>query len=725
MLSLFGYLEPLKQLCLSIEQRYNRHKWSEIDGAPFIPKLRSLTRHAVIGGHLHILEWVHQRYFPHLNEVFYALATETIQYDRVGIAQFFGQHPEFRAFNNFPTTKNYETIRYRTSESMIHTLIKLFGITLPFKNDPDHIPDAMINHLNLDADGCLRLLRLFSVWSCGNLNMIKYLHVNGLPFHESTIYEAAYNGHLDVIKYLLENKSDTYICEYAMDNAARNGHLDTVRYLHEQRTEGCSGQAIVGAAENGHLDVIRFILENRTEVMDHKTAFESAAVEGHLSVVEYLHHFDSSVDCTNKALTYPATDGHAHIVQFICERFPSLRIGAHNLMNVSSRKVLEVLDRLMPSQIWEDDRIYNRDGDTLMNRIEYIIDNKSTEYIARCLNDKVFGKSMLLDQSKLFFKLIKHMVNLSFTLATVLPACLTMAPFCEHKDILENIYESCTQDGMGVPFLCPQVGDDDAEYVVLDALEFIHHKGGLQSPATIQHGILMGAIRFGRFDIVKFIMDTVGYRPSTHDLAVALFDRAISHGHVDILQFLLDKIGVDGQLPESRAYYAVCVDQAIVNGHLEMVRFISCERFKHLISMTAQSSFNEYLNEVLTKSASPDTPRFVEYMRSNHAVKVQESLDPYKIGHRDFVLDLDTIISINEAGGAYPIYPDTAYELDVLVGILLKQRFREVFANLPMAEIVLCHKKGVPFIQRVFFHNDLDHFRDFPLSLILLSKYLF
>ncbi|GAM20436.1 hypothetical protein SAMD00019534_036110 [Acytostelium subglobosum LB1] len=379
MLARFGYFEQLKQLCLSIEQRYNRHKWSEIDGAPFIPNLRSLTRHAVIGGHLHILEWVHQRYFQHLNEVFYELATEIIQYDRVDIAQFFAQHPEFRAFNNFPTTKNSNPTNYRTSEAMIHTLIKVFGIILPFKNDLDHIPDAMINHLNIDADGCLRLLRLFSVWSCGNLDMIKYLHANGLPFHESTIDDAAHLGHLDVIQYLLENKSDIVITHRAMDNAARNGHLNIVRYLHEHRSEGCTSRAMNGAAEQGHLEVVRFLHQNRTEDLDLSTAFGRAVVEGHLSVVEYLHHIDPSVGDTDEALMNAAIQGHAQIVQFICERYPSLRISNAYLMSVRSHQVLEVLDRLMPSQIWEDDNIYNEVDVSHMNMIEYIIDNKSTE----------------------------------------------------------------------------------------------------------------------------------------------------------------------------------------------------------------------------------------------------------------------------------------------------------------------------------------------------------
>ncbi|GAM20434.1 hypothetical protein SAMD00019534_036090 [Acytostelium subglobosum LB1] len=537
--------------------------------------------------------------------------------------------------------------------------------------------------------------------------MIKYLHANGLPFHESTISEAAGSDHLDVIQYLLENKSDTYITGSAMDYAATNGHLNIVLYLHEQRTEGCSSWAMKGAAENGHLDVVRFLHENRTEDLDHSTAFESAAVKGQLSVIQYLHHIDPKIVCRYNALIQPAIEGQTQIVQFICERYPSLRITTFDLMSVRSHQVLEVLDRLMSSQIWEVDRIYNRFQE--LHVIEYIIDHKTPEYIARCLNDRVLGKSMLLDQSKLFFKLIKHIVNPS-TFTAVLLGCTNLIPYCKHNDILEYIYQSCTQDGIGVPFLCPEVDDRDAKYLVLAGLEFIHHKGGLQSLATILHGILMGAIRFGRIDIVKFILDSVGYRPSKHHLSVDLFDRAISHGQVDILQFLLDSIGVDGQLPESRTFYADCVDQAIINGHLEMVRFISCERFKDLICMTTQGSFNNYLKRVLIGNASPDTPRFVDEAGGVYPIPIYQRKLVDK-GEYDIV--------------RYLFFNQNDHEKEVLVRELMKAGSRglsPLFVDLPMAEIVLRHKDGAPFINRQ--SVDLDKLRIFPLSLVLLTKYL-
>lgn len=38
-----------------------------------------------------------------------------------------------------------------------------------------------------------------------------------------------------------------------------------VKWLHYNCTEGCTTFAVDGAAAGGHLDVIKFLIENRTE----------------------------------------------------------------------------------------------------------------------------------------------------------------------------------------------------------------------------------------------------------------------------------------------------------------------------------------------------------------------------------------------------------------------------------------------------------------------------
>ena len=57
---------------------------------------------------------------------------------------------------------------------------------------------------------------------------------NGCPWDEGTCCWAAYNGHLECLKYLHENGCpwDEGTCSWA----ASNGHLECLKYLHEN---GC------------------------------------------------------------------------------------------------------------------------------------------------------------------------------------------------------------------------------------------------------------------------------------------------------------------------------------------------------------------------------------------------------------------------------------------------------------------------------------------------------
>ena len=50
-----------------------------------------------------------------------------------------------------------------------------------------------------------------------------------------------------------------------MNHAAKNGHLDIVKFLYENRKEGCTTYAMNKATENEHFDVLNFLMENTVE----------------------------------------------------------------------------------------------------------------------------------------------------------------------------------------------------------------------------------------------------------------------------------------------------------------------------------------------------------------------------------------------------------------------------------------------------------------------------
>ena len=73
----------------------------------------------------------------------------------------------------------------------------------------------------------------------GDLLTVKYCDkILSECFTTNAMNWAAENGHLEVVKWLSENRKEC--TEYAMDSAAKNGHLEVVKWLSENRKEGCT-----------------------------------------------------------------------------------------------------------------------------------------------------------------------------------------------------------------------------------------------------------------------------------------------------------------------------------------------------------------------------------------------------------------------------------------------------------------------------------------------------
>jgi len=102
-----------------------------------------------------------------------------------------------------------------------------------------------------------------------------------------------------------------------MDDAASGGHLAVMRWLHENRSEGCSSHgAMDDAASGGHLAVVEWL--HATYGASYfleciPSAMNNAARKGHLAVLEWLHaNFPvnrGGNGITHEALDYAAGSG--------------------------------------------------------------------------------------------------------------------------------------------------------------------------------------------------------------------------------------------------------------------------------------------------------------------------------------------------------------------------------------------------------------------------------
>ena len=112
----------------------------------------------------------------------------------------------------------------------------------------------------------------------GNIEMIKYCVANKCPMDEVACAEAAYNGHLECLKYLHEVAKAPWGTA-TPDNAALNGHLHILEYLVEREYDHFPQLACECAAENGHLQCLKFLHETA------KAPWDSCAVR-------YAHNYN-------------------------------------------------------------------------------------------------------------------------------------------------------------------------------------------------------------------------------------------------------------------------------------------------------------------------------------------------------------------------------------------------------------------------------------------------
>ncbi|KAJ3106732.1 hypothetical protein HDU97_005658 [Phlyctochytrium planicorne] len=194
----------------------------------------------------------------------------------------------------------------------------------------------------------------------GFLHIVKYLvEETGMLATESMLNDAAENGHLDLLDYLLGKMSPTArvldkaakwsqasiidfveegrttsrgVAEYpnryflesnlteeciqaAMNAASERVHRDVIQRVSMTGFAPCTVEAMNSAAAMGHLSVVRYLNTERSEGCSGRAA-KDAAMNGHLNVVKYLHE-NVQVEWTPLVMDMAAEKGHLEVVKYL------------------------------------------------------------------------------------------------------------------------------------------------------------------------------------------------------------------------------------------------------------------------------------------------------------------------------------------------------------------------------------------------------------------------
>ncbi|CAL6375199.1 unnamed protein product [Bathycoccus prasinos] len=157
----------------------------------------------------------------------------------------------------------------------------------------------------------------------GQLECLKYLHeVAGVEWEGqkkggSLAAAAAKNGHLHILKYLVEKDYDIPRPR-ACDEAAENGHLECLKYLREVAKAPWDKKTVLGAAENAHLHILKYLVEGRYPYFQASACARTAEC-GHLECLKYLHEV-AKLPWDHETGESAASGGHLHILKYLAER---------------------------------------------------------------------------------------------------------------------------------------------------------------------------------------------------------------------------------------------------------------------------------------------------------------------------------------------------------------------------------------------------------------------
>ncbi|GMF28986.1 unnamed protein product [Phytophthora fragariaefolia] len=149
----------------------------------------------------------------------------------------------------------------------------------------------------------------------GDMHLLEWMYTNDFGRLTSHALEtAAFNGHLNILEWLVEGPASVELSPLVFSEAARGGHLTVVKWLYAHNCPS-STTAMDAAAENGYLDVVQWLYSNRKELCTSR-ALDRAARKGQLSVIKWLHSTDEKFYCP-AAINRAAEFGHLEVVQWL------------------------------------------------------------------------------------------------------------------------------------------------------------------------------------------------------------------------------------------------------------------------------------------------------------------------------------------------------------------------------------------------------------------------
>ena len=153
----------------------------------------------------------------------------------------------------------------------------------------------------------------------GDSDLVRYFVDKGVLIENDAVYRAATHGHLDLVKYFVEEKGKKIDTD-AIEIAILNNHLDMVKYL-LGKNEGNLGEindfAVQSAVQSGNLDMVKYIVEKGAKV--NNNVFYNAARIGRLDIIKYIVEKKRNTKISHNVIDRTLLSGNLDVAKYIIE----------------------------------------------------------------------------------------------------------------------------------------------------------------------------------------------------------------------------------------------------------------------------------------------------------------------------------------------------------------------------------------------------------------------
>ena len=399
----------------------------------------------------------------------------------------------------------------------------------------------------------------------GHIEVVRFLVEQGADLKirnqqgQNALMFAAAGGHLAVVVLLIDSRAnartllgfysygydpDTYSYEYGPDTplmwAAYGGHLEVVQVLLDDGAPSGSA-AMAWAAYGGHLEVVQVLLENGAQISPREsgiTALMFAAYGGQLEVVRFL--------LGNGADIHVQTDEWLSVSSDVRNIY-SQGIGPSALTLAIDQGQAEIVRLLLEHWMWE----YSADG-----RDDY---GRTALMFAAAAGDIEMARLLLENGAP-----INHQTDIGTT-------ALMYAAAEGHVEIarllLENRALINRQTNAGITALMYAVVEGHVEMARL----LLENGAPVNDQIDTSITALMYAAAEGHVEMARLLLENGAPINHQTDAGITALMYAATEGHIEMVRLLVEN-GADIHIQD--AYGNTALSLAEERGHQEVVDFL-------------------------------------------------------------------------------------------------------------------------------------------------------